>query len=382
MFRPYFRPGSYHYKEIILSRTVKVDLGERSYSVIIEKGSLQETSRHLARLKLPAKAVIISNRKVFGLYGKALCKSLSEGGYSFLKIFVPDGEEAKTLFQAEKIYHTLLAKKFNRHTFIIALGGGIVGDLAGFVASTFLRGIPFVQIPTTLLAMVDSSVGGKVAVNLKEGKNLIGSFYQPKSVLIDPCVLKTLSDREFSCGMAEVLKYGLIMDKPFFNYLCREHQSIRERKLEVLEHVIFHSVKNKALIVMQDETESGIRAILNFGHTFAHSIEKTLNFKVLSHGEAVAVGMYLACLLSVQKGFLSGAEWGRIEPVFSLLSLPKNAPKNCSKDCVLKNLAFDKKMTNQGLNFILIRKTGDVFQSREVLPDELKQLLDQYLLKK
>ncbi len=365
-----------------MSRTVKVDLGERSYSVIIEKGSIQETSRYLSLFKLPKKAVIISNRKVFGLYGKTLCKSLAEGGYSFLEILVPDGEKAKTLSQAEKIYHTLLAQKCNRYTFVIALGGGIVGDLAGFVASTFLRGLPFIQIPTTLLAMVDSSVGGKVAVNLKEGKNLIGSFYQPIAVLIDPCVLKTLSDREFTSGLGEVLKYGLIMDRTFFNFLNRENRGIRERKPEVLEQVIFHSVKNKARIVMQDEKESGVRALLNFGHTFAHSIEKTLGFKTLSHGEAVAAGMHLACLLSARKGLLSAAEWTRIEPVFSLLGLPQYAPKQCSKVSVLKNLAFDKKMTNQGLNFILIRKIGDAIQSREVLPDELKKLLDQYLLKK
>jgi len=355
-------------------KVLKVDLKELSYKVIIKQNGLKELPELLGKIEnFPEKGVIITNRKIFSFY-KDVFYNLKTYGFKMHVIFVPDGEEAKSLKWAERIYHKLLKWKLNRSSFLVALGGGVVGDLTGFVAATFLRGIPFIQAPTSLLAQVDSSVGGKVAVNLAEGKNLIGSFYQPELVLIDPLVLKTLPEKEFKDGMAEVIKYGLIQDSSFFRFLLKNAKKINELDLDIMEKVIYYSVKNKALVVSQDEKEKGIRAILNFGHTFAHAIEKTWDFKKFSHGQAVSIGMYMATLFSLEKGLLNLTEWEKIKPIFGLFNLPVTLKTN-KGIMIFKNLFFDKKMTDQGLNYILIKKTGSVIQTKDVSVSEIKKFI-------
>ena len=355
-------------------KIVKVDLKELSYKVIIKQNGLDELPEFLKQLKrLPKKGVIVTNKKVFSFY-KDIISNLQEHGFNMYVIYVPDGEQAKSLQWAEKIYHKLLKWKLNRESFLIALGGGVVGDLTGFVAATFLRGIPFIQIPTSLLAQVDSSVGGKVAVNLDEGKNLVGCFYQPKLVLIDPMVLKTLPKKEFKDGMAEVIKYGLIQDSEFFRFLLKNSKKIDELHLDTIEKVIYYSVKNKASVVSQDEKEKGLRAILNFGHTFGHAIEKTWSFKKFSHGQAVSIGMYMACLLSLEKGLLTLNEWEQIKPVFDLFNLPTTLKTDKGR-VIFNNLFFDKKMTDRGLNYILIKKTGKVIQTKDVSISEIRNFI-------
>jgi 3-dehydroquinate synthase len=357
-------------------KKVRVNLDRRSYDIIIKEKCIAEASEYLEKLNLPRRAVIISNNKIYSLYGDSLSKNLKKSGYEIHTILAPDGENAKTLSQAEKIYHELLKYKLNRETLLFALGGGIIGDLAGYVASSYLRGVPFVQVPTSLLAQVDSSVGGKVAVNLPEGKNLIGHFYQPAIVLIDPSCLKTLPEKEVINGMAEVIKYGLIMDRPFFEFLVKNSKKINSLDPAMLERMIFESVRNKVTVVINDETEKNMRAILNFGHTFGHAIEKTFNYNDISHGEAVAIGMNLACLLSVRKGFLKKDEWDKIKPVFSMYHLTANFNTGMNEE-ILKNLYYDKKMTNRGLKFILIKQIGSVFQTTDVKETEIRDIMDE-----
>ncbi len=345
-------------------KTVHVELGERSYDVRIEAGALKHLSGHLKAIKdLPTRGVIVWNARVCRLYGNVLLAHLNGSGWEIHPIEIPEGEKAKTLKVAEKIYHQMLALKLTRHCFVIALGGGVTGDLAGYVAATYLRGVPFVQVPTTLLAHVDSSVGGKVAVNLKEGKNLIGCFYQPKLVVIDPECLKTLSLREFKCGMAEVLKYGFIWDRNFFNYLLDHSEKIKKLDPKCLETIIEKSVRIKAEVVSKDERETGLRAHLNFGHTFGHSIEKTWNYKTFTHGEAVAIGMKMACDYSRENGFFPEEEWKQALRIFSEYELKTSVPKNRLPK-IFDNLWFDKKTSEEGLNFILIRKIGEVFKTK------------------
>jgi 3-dehydroquinate synthase len=352
-------------------KTVRVELGERSYEVRIETGALHCLSTHLQSVPLPKRGVLVCNARVRKLYGNTLLTHLNESGWDIHPLEIPEGEKAKTLKVAEKIYHQMLDLKLHRHSLMIALGGGVTGDLAGYVAATYLRGIPWVQVPTTLLAAVDSSVGGKVAVNLKEGKNLIGCFYQPRLVVMDPECLKTLSAREFKCGMAEVIKYGFIWDRNFFQYLLDHSETIKNR--EYLETIIERSVQIKAEVVSKDEKELGIRAYLNFGHTFGHSIEKTWNYKTFTHGEAVAIGMKMACDYSKENGFFSQEEWEQAVCIFQKYGLKTSLPQNRLPE-IFDNLAFDKKTNDEGLHFILIRKLGEVFKTK-VDPSSMKNFI-------
>ncbi len=357
-----------------------VKLKDRSYPIIIENNCLEKTGKIINSVpNLPKKGIIISNKKVFSLYGK-IESILKKNGYELHHFLVPEGEKAKSLLWAEKIYKFLINHKMDRNTFLIALGGGVVGDLTGFAAATFMRGIPFIQIPTSLLAQVDSSVGGKVAVNLKEGKNLIGCFYQPKLVIIDPTCLNTLPKREFTNGMSEVIKYSLIRDKNFFSFLFDNQSKIKSLDFNVIGEMIYNSVKNKAEIVSRDETEKSIRAILNFGHTFGHSIEKTWNYKTYSHGEAVAIGMSLACEYSNRIGILKQTDLIRIKELFKIFNL-KTQIKTKKFTFIFKNLFFDKKVTDKKLVFILIEGIGKAILSKEIDEQDLKSFLKQSFTK-
>ncbi|HEY5930550.1 MAG TPA: 3-dehydroquinate synthase, partial [Burkholderiales bacterium] len=293
-------------------QTVSVGLGDRSYPIHVGKGLLARPELLLPHLSQP-RVAIVSNSTIAPLYLKPLCKVLEHAGIEIVQAIVPDGEEHKNWQTLNAIFDVLLSRRVERKTTILALGGGVVGDLAGFAAASYQRGVPFIQLPTTLLAQVDSSVGGKTAINHPLGKNMIGAFYQPKLVLGDIATLDTLPERELSAGLAEVIKYGLIMDLPFLDWLETNIAKLRARDPEALIHAVVRSCENKAKVVAADERESGERALLNLGHTFGHAIEVGLGFGTWLHGEAVAAGTLLAAELSRRMGMLDAADVKRIE---------------------------------------------------------------------
>lgn len=342
-------------------KKVYVDLGNRSYNVWIKENILKEASGIIRASVSGNQCVIISQKNIFDLYGKSLTTTLETSGFSIKKVLVPDGEKAKSFRVSEKILRQLAKWGMNRKGFLIALGGGVVGDLVGYVAACYMRGIDFIQIPTTLLSQVDSSVGGKVAINIPEGKNMVGYFYQPKCVLIDPLVLKSLPDREIRNGLSEVIKYALIRDHSLFKYLSAHSKYFNSYHAESWIHVIYKSVLNKAQIVKTDETEKGLRAILNFGHTFGHAIEKTWGYKYYSHGEAVALGMRMAMMYSLKKHWLSLKNFEQMNSLLSSYKLDYDYPKTRKLE-IFKNLFFDKKKTDKGITFIMIHGIGRVVE--------------------
>src|SRR6056300_82351 len=330
-------------------KTLTVNLGDRSYPIYIGVELLQDPV--LIQKHIHTKAVcIVSNTTVSKLYLTQLKKSLKD--YRLIEVILEDGEQFKNADSLNQIYTALLDNKFNRDSTIIALGGGIVGDIAGFAAASFMRGIPFIQIPTTLLSQVDSSVGGKTCINHLLGKNMIGAFYQPQAVVIDLNVLKTLDKRQISAGLAEVIKYGLIWDKSFFEYLEQNIDNLKQLEFEHLEHVIYRSCEIKARVVSEDEKESGIRAILNLGHTFGHAIENCLGYGEWLHGEAVGCGMVLAAKMSLAQGWLKESEFDQIKNLISAAGLPINKP-NIHKQDFLEAMSLDKKNKNQEIYLVL-----------------------------
>jgi 3-dehydroquinate synthase len=309
----------------------------------------------------PSQVFVITNSTVQKIYRDRLKAVLPKAGI----LVIPDGEEFKTLPTASKIYSQLLMRGAGRDCLIVGFGGGVVGDLAGFVAATYMRGVPFVQIPTTLLAMTDSSVGGKVAVNHALGKNIIGSFYQPKFVLIDPYLLKTLPERELICGLAEITKYGLILDKQFFQWLETNYQQILLQEKSALQHAIMRSCALKARIVEQDEKESGVRMILNFGHTWAHAFEKISGYRFFKHGEAVLFGMLASCHLSCERAMLPPKDFLRISRLLS--SLLSETVKRKEVRRFFSDLSWsetrtaiqsDKKIRQKTVHWVLLNKIG------------------------
>lgn len=348
-------------------KTVNVDLVgkgsalDRSYEILIERGLIDETGPRLIELgELGAgrRAVLITNPTVMGLYGKKIINSLEGAGFSVVVIEMPDGEEFKNLDEASKVYDRLIEEKLDRGSPIVALGGGVVGDLAGFVAATYLRGVPYVQVPTTLLAQVDSSVGGKTAVNHPKGKNLIGSFYQPKMVIIDPDVLSTLDEREVRTGLAEVVKHGVIRDKDYFEFLELNAKKVLGLSAEI-DEAIERSCQIKASVVSEDERETGLRAILNFGHTFGHAIEAVAGYSTYRHGEAVSMGMVMAAGFSVELGLCDTTLVDRIRGLLDSLGLPTAVPK-LSPDDILASIFLDKKVKAGRVNFVLLKGLAQV----------------------
>ncbi|HAG50392.1 MAG: 3-dehydroquinate synthase [Deltaproteobacteria bacterium GWC2_42_51] len=343
-----------------------VNLGERSYPILIGRGNLNLIGEVIKDRGLKGQVACITNPTVGGLYGDKVISSLRNAGFDAYKIDIPDGEEYKSLEWASNIYDKLIEHKMERQNPIIALGGGVIGDIAGFVAATYLRGVPFIQAPTTLLAQVDSSVGGKTAVNHKKGKNLIGAFYQPELVLIDIEALKTLEERDLRAGLAEVVKYGIIRDAQFFSYLENNYKDILNLG-DGLIHAINTSCRLKAEVVEEDERETGIRAILNFGHTFGHAIEAVTNYKELKHGEAVAIGMAAAARLSFRLGLCKKDVYERIEGLLVKIGLPVRisdvsfvqSRKFSGRD-FFRALELDKKMIGGKIKFILTKDIGRV----------------------
>lgn len=335
-----------------------VNLKERSYKVYIGIDILSKLGDILKNINIGQKIVIITNPTINNLYGKLVVNSLNNSGFETFIEEVPDGEKYKTLNWANKLYDRLIFHKMDRNSGIVALGGGVIGDLAGFVAATFMRGLPFIQVPTSLLAQVDSSVGGKVAVNHRLGKNLIGAFYQPKLVCIDIGVLKTLPKQELIAGLAEVIKYGIIKDKTFFNYLENNITKILSLKPECLFHIVKTSCRIKGKIVEIDEKESGIRAILNYGHTIGHAVETVTNYKIYKHGEAIAIGMSYASKLAHKMKLCSSEVSQKQINLFIKTGLPYQLT-NLSPKKIMEALILDKKTLNKKIRFVLTEDIGN-----------------------
>lgn len=339
-------------------RTITVNLGTRSYPIIIKNGLLCEIAGRLAGLGFKGKAAVITNPLIAGLYGKRFTRSLESAGLKPVLITVPDGEEYKTLKEVSSVYDSLIDNKFERSSPLIALGGGVIGDMAGFAAATYLRGVPYIQVPTTLLSQVDSSVGGKTAVNHPKGKNLIGAFYQPRAVFIDPQVLSTLDRGEMRAGLAEVVKYGVIRDRDFFRFLEANSGSLMNIGPE-LTAAIEGSCRIKAEVVGSDETESGLRSVLNFGHTFGHAIEALSGYGSFRHGEAVAIGMAMASAFSVKRGLCSADVDERIKKLLKAIGLPV-LPPSIQPDAFIESMKLDKKVSDGRIRFVLASEIGKV----------------------
>ncbi len=335
--------------------TVEVDLGVRSYPIHIGPNLLSQVDILFPYIK--SQVMVVSNTTVAPLYMETVVAQLSVS-FRVDTIELPDGESYKHLDTINKIFDALLTKKHNRSSTIVALGGGVVGDMAGFAAAAYQRGINFIQIPTTLLSQVDSSVGGKTGVNHPLGKNMIGAFHQPQAVLIDTLVLSTLSDKELRAGFAEVIKYGLIIDYPFFEWLEDNMDKVLARDPDALAYCIKQSCISKADVVSQDEKESGIRAILNLGHTFGHAIEAHQGYGNWLHGEAVAAGMVMASDLSLRMGWITSDFHERVIAIIKRSGLPVNPPENMTENDFLHYMSVDKKVLDGNLRLVLLKEPG------------------------
>ena len=340
-------------------RTVKLDLGTDSYDILIGRDLLAQAQRIVSLLPQP-RVAIVTNTTVAPLYLQPLQDALTASGVQVLPIVLPDGEQYKTWETLNLIFDALLGARAERKTTLIALGGGVVGDMTGFAAAVYQRGVPFIQIPTTLLAQVDSSVGGKTAINHPLGKNMIGSFYQPRLVLADLATLDTLPPREFSAGLAEVIKYGLIDDLAFFEWLEANIAKLMARDMDALAYAVERSCQNKARIVGEDEKEHGVRALLNLGHTFGHAIETGMGYGVWLHGEGVAAGMVLAAHASRLLGQIDNADLQRITALISAAGLPVHAP-DFGYTRYAELMAQDKKVDAGKIKFILLERLGQAY---------------------
>jgi 3-dehydroquinate synthase len=357
-------------------RTVTVPLGNRSYPIFVGAGLLSDVGSLCAEQNLGRRCAVVSDDRVAPLYAKPVLAALRSSGLDPLLICVPHGESSKSLKMIQAGCDQLAAHRLERKSFIVALGGGVVGDLAGFLAAIYLRGIPFVQAPTTLLAQVDSSVGGKTGVNLKAGKNLVGAFHQPRLVLCDLQTLDSLPLREFRAGLAEVIKYGIISDAPLFDRLERDLPRLLRRDAGVLADVVARCCELKADVVRQDETESGLRAILNFGHTIGHAIENISGYGKYLHGEAISIGQVAAARLSVELAGLPVGDAGRIEQLFERAGLPTAITLSAAaRRRLLAAMQLDKKVSAGQVKFVLARRIGQVESGLEVPPGLLERVL-------
>jgi 3-dehydroquinate synthase len=354
-------------------QTLKVDLANRSYPIHIGRNLIADADLILPHLKRKHVA-IVTNTTVAPLYLDKLSQTLQAAGVSVIPIILPDGEAYKNTETLNKIYDALLQNRCERSTTLIALGGGVIGDLTGYAAATYLRGVPFIQIPTTLLSQVDSSVGGKTGINHPLGKNMIGAFYQPQVVLADIDTLKTLPARELSAGMAEVIKYGLIRDAEFFNWLEAHIEQLMALEESAISEAIYRSCQNKADVVARDEHETGERALLNLGHTFGHAIENAMGYGVWLHGEAVGAGTMMAADLSQRMGWLSAAEVARIHALLTKAKLPLEAPK-LGTDKYLELMQMDKKVADGQIRLVLQQGIGKSVITSDYDVDKLRATL-------
>ena len=353
--------------------TVQVNLGERSYEVLVETGLLARAGEVIAKAGLKGRAAIISDETVAKYHAEALRASLEAEGFQPTLHLVPAGEASKSMSRVEELCSSLAAKGHDRRSFVVALGGGVVGDLAGFVAAVFYRGIPFVQVPTTIVAQVDSSVGGKTGVNLPEGKNLLGAFHQPKLVIVDPAVLATLPAREYHEGFAEVIKHAAIRDAAMLPEIAKLDPATRD----VSADLIARNIAIKARIVEADEHETkGIRALLNFGHTIGHGIEAAVPYGEMLHGEAIALGLRAALLLSEKHSGLSAASSKTILDLLSRFHLPLVLDPAITTGRVLQKLGRDKKFEGGKIRFVLLRDAGDAYVSDAITTADMSEAIE------
>ncbi len=352
----------------------RVNLGPRSYDILIGPGLIEKEAGIRIR-KIGASALVVSNRLVYGLYGERLAAGLESSGVKWKKTFLPMGERYKNIVSVAKIHDRLVGGRYDRDTVVIALGGGVIGDIAGFAAATYMRGVRVVQIPTTLLSQVDSSVGGKTGVNHPDGKNLIGAFHQPSLVLADVSTLKTLSRDEILCGVAEIIKYGLISSIRFVKFLESNIGALKKLEPKVMIKAVQTSCRIKAGVVAEDELETGRRAILNFGHTVGHAVETVTGYKKYRHGFAVAIGMRAAAELSYIKGTLAREEVLRIEELISGAGLPASIPRNLSGADLVKAMERDKKVKHGAIRFALLKGIGRCEVRDDITKNEIREAL-------
>jgi len=351
-------------------QSLTVNLGDRSYPIHLGVRLLERAGELLRQAGLRGKVAVVTNPTVAQLYLDSLDEALRQAGFEVAPILVPDGEEHKNLKSLAAIYDRLIAERLERKACIVALGGGVIGDLAGFAAATYLRGVPYVQVPTTLLAQVDSSVGGKTAVNHDDGKNLIGAFYQPKLVLIDIAVLRTLPRRELIAGLAEVIKYGIIEDAALFSMLEQSIDKIIGLNQEMLTRIIAASCSIKARVVEADEREDDYRAVLNFGHTIGHALEAATGYRKFLHGEAVGVGMVKAAALSVNQRFCDAASLKRVMALIQKAGLPVEIPPEVAPQSLIQAMEIDKKVAGGKIKFIMCEGIGKT-RFHWLAPDEI-----------
>jgi len=361
-----------------------VDLDNRSYSIHIGSDTLSSVAELLELLKLSKHLVVVTNDVVAPLYLKQVISLLENAENNVDCVTLPDGEQHKDAASLNAIYTHMLEHNCDRGTTIVALGGGVIGDMAGFAAATYMRGIPFVQIPTTLLAQVDSSVGGKTAINHPLGKNMIGAFYQPRSVIIDVTTLDTLDERHFRAGLAEVVKYGVIADADFYSWLEHNVSRLLGKDPAALEYAIKTCCSIKAGIVAQDETEHSVRALLNFGHTFGHALEQLCGYGTILHGEGVAVGMAVAARISAQRGLCSAADVARLDDVLLQCGLDIRAPQGFTPEQFVAAMMRDKKVSSGTLRMVLTHGIGasDVHPLADPVQEFTRVLADFPLIEK
>lgn len=356
-------------------KTLEVDLGDRSYPIYIGENLLGDTQWVEPYIQ-GQQVLIVSNEKVAPLYLHKTKEAFRN--FKTHSVILPDGEQFKTLDVLNNIFDSLLEQQYDRNCTLVALGGGVIGDMTGFAAACYQRGVHFIQLPTTLLAMVDSSVGGKTGVNHPMGKNMIGAFHQPQCVVIDTNTLDTLEDRQLSAGLAEIIKYGLIRDINFVEWLENNMHRLLNREKEAITYAIETSCRCKAEIVAQDEKEGGVRALLNLGHTFGHAIEAGAGYGNWLHGEAVATGMLMASDLSMRQGWITASDLQRVENLIREAHLPTRSPPHMDYEAFIELMAIDKKVRNGKINFILQRSIGDAFLTSDYDPQLLRETINAY----
>lgn len=362
---------------LMSAQIIPVKLATTRYDIVIASQSLSQLGDQMVARGLKGKALIVSHPEIFDLYGSLVSESLVEAGLQVSVCLIPSGEEHKTLHSITQIYDAALAAGLERSSTMVALGGGVIGDMTGFAAATWLRGIAFVQVPTSLLAMVDASIGGKTGVNHPSGKNLIGAFHQPRLVWIDPDVLRSLPEREFRSALAEVIKYGVIQAPDLIEFLEQLPglQRYEEFRTGELDHVLVRAAECKALVVQQDEREKGLRAILNYGHTLGHALESATEYRRYLHGEAVAVGMVAAGQLADQMGWWSTSDRERQDHLLLRAGLPTTWPSEIPFATVIQGLQADKKVKEGRIRFILPKQIGQVEITDQVSLEQIDRVL-------
>jgi 3-dehydroquinate synthase len=365
-----------------MQAVIPVSLPQNSYSIAIAPDSLGTIGTWMTGETVKPfgkKALVVSNPTIFKHYGQAAIDSLTQAGFTVGTCILPAGERYKTPSTLQKIYDAALENHLERSSVMVALGGGVIGDMTGFAAATWLRGISVVQVPTSLLAMVDAAIGGKTGVNHPNGKNLIGAFHQPRLVLIDPQVLQSLPAREFRAGMAEVIKYGIIWDGELFAQLeqAQRFDQIRYVPETLLQEILVRSAQAKAHVVSKDEKESGLREILNYGHTIGHAVESLTGYRVVNHGEAVAIGMVAAGLIAVEMGLWDRTECDRQQVLIEKAGLPTRLPESMDHDAIIATLQSDKKVKAGKVRFVLPRQIGTVIVIDQVEPETIRNVLKQ-----